>query len=161
MKEDGPDDSERPASVSPETNAPTLPIETQRARSWLGWLVAVVGVLLLGMLCIFYLAYTIYSRDPTEGVSAHAQSDIRVLEIGLIRLRTSTGSMPSSLDDLVRRPLDAKSNWHPLVQESALTDPWKQPYQYRNPGVHHPTGYDLFSKGPDMIEDTADDIGNW
>jgi general secretion pathway protein G len=40
-------------------------------------------------------------------------------------------------------------------------DPWRQPYQYRFPGVKNKTGYDLWSKGPDEQDGTADDIGNW
>jgi len=40
-------------------------------------------------------------------------------------------------------------------------DPWGEPYQYRYPGIKNKTKYDLFSKGPDKIEGTEDDIGNW
>ena len=43
----------------------------------------------------------------------------------------------------------------------APLDPWGEPYQYRSPGTHNKTGYDLFSKGPDKTEGTEDDIGNW
>ena len=40
-------------------------------------------------------------------------------------------------------------------------DPWGEAYQYRSPGTHNKSGYDLFSKGPDKTEGTEDDIGNW
>ncbi len=96
--------------------------------------------------------------DAGEG---RAKGDIQTLETAVIRFRTLTGSMPSSLDDLVRRPSNAKGNWRALVKESALLDPWKQPYQFRNPGKRNTSGYDLYSKGVDMQDGTADDIGNW
>ena len=35
------------------------------------------------------------------------------------------------------------------------------PYNYVVPGKHNPTGYDLYSSGPDRTPGTDDDIGNW
>ena len=96
--------------------------------------------------------------DAGEG---KAKADVQALETSLIRFRTLTGSMPSSLEDLIRRPSNGKGNWRQLVKESAIIDPWKQPYQYRNPGKRNSNGYDLYSKGVDMQDGTADDIGNW
>jgi len=49
--------------------------------------------------------------------------------------------------------------WKQLMTEMPV-DPWGHPYQYRCPGVHNPTGFDIFSLGPDGME-SADDIGNW
>jgi len=40
-------------------------------------------------------------------------------------------------------------------------DPWKRPYQYRYPGTHNKTGYDIFSFGPSGQEDEKTVIGNW
>jgi general secretion pathway protein G len=42
-----------------------------------------------------------------------------------------------------------------------LVDPWGRKLAYRNPGKHNPGGYDVFSLGPDGVENTEDDIGNW
>lgn len=78
-----------------------------------------------------------------------------------IRYRMATGVMPTSFEDFVRRPENHQGAWRKLAEEAALTDPWGQPYQYRNPGKHNAQSYDIFSKGPDMKEDTEDDIGNW
>ena len=43
-------------------------------------------------------------------------------------------------------------------------DPWGHPYQYKNPGVHHKSGFDIWSQGADGADggegDNAD-IGNW
>lgn len=40
-------------------------------------------------------------------------------------------------------------------------DPWKRPYVYRYPGRHRRNSYDIFSRGRDGIEGTADDITSW
>lgn len=97
--------------------------------------------------------------DAGEG---KAKGDIQMLESSIIRYRTlSGGSMPASLEDLVRRPSNGKGNWRQLVKESALKDAWGEPYQYRNPGKRNTSGYDIYSKGVDKQDGTADDIGNW
>lgn len=63
-------------------------------------------------------------------------------------------SKPPTTDPKPRR-------WHKLWESDTLpTDPWGMPYQYRNPGVKNPNGFDLFSFGPDRKE-SADDLGNW
>ena len=39
-------------------------------------------------------------------------------------------------------------------------DPWKNPYQYKQPGARSGEDYDVFSLGKDGVE-SADDVGNW
>ena len=73
-----------------------------------------------------------------------------------------TGSYPKSLQDLVQQPAEV-SGWHGPYFDPAILrqDPWGHPYQYVFPGRKNPSGYDLYSKGPDGQDGTADDIGNW
>jgi general secretion pathway protein G len=96
--------------------------------------------------------------DATVG---YAKADVKNFETNIIRYKTNMGSLPTSLEDLCRSPANAKADWRKLMEENLLTDPWGQPYQYRNPSKQNPQGYDIFSKGPDGKEDTEDDIGNW
>ncbi len=46
-----------------------------------------------------------------------------------------------------------------------LVDPWGNPYEYRSPGEVNEDSYDLWSWGPDGINDEgkegSDDIKNW
>ncbi len=46
-----------------------------------------------------------------------------------------------------------------------LLDPWSNPFEYRSPGEIHEEGYDLWSRGPDGIDDGgqegSDDVKNW
>ena len=65
------------------------------------------------------------------------------------------------LKALLTKPEGAR-NWRPQVESaSELIDPWGKEYIYLQPGTHNPKSYDLYSPGPDMLPNTADDIGNW
>jgi general secretion pathway protein G len=46
-----------------------------------------------------------------------------------------------------------------------LKDPWGNPFEYRSPGQFNEDSYDLWSRGPDGVDDNgrsgSDDIKNW
>jgi len=73
------------------------------------------------------------------------------------------GFYPQNLQDLLTPPSRNAAHWHgPYFDPPQLPlDPWQNPYQYAYPGKHNPTGYDLWSAGPDGKSGDADDIGNW
>jgi general secretion pathway protein G len=86
----------------------------------------------------------------------------------LFQYRLHMGDYPSTAEGLaalVTAPANKASSWRgPYVKENTkmpILDPWGEPYQYRYPGTKNPKGYDLWSKGPDKTDGTADDIGNW
>lgn len=86
------------------------------------------------------------------------------LEAPLLRYKLQMNGYPTTeqgLKALLKAPANAGSRWKgPYIKEEAI-DPWGQPYQYRSPGVHNPTTYDVWSWGPDKKEGGGDDIGNW
>ena len=49
----------------------------------------------------------------------------------------------------------------PYLQKAVPKDPWGQPYQYEYPGTHDEQMPDIWSLGPDMMDGTDDDVGNW
>ena len=89
------------------------------------------------------------------------------LEAPLQSYRMTMGNYPSTADGLqalITPPADKADRWRgPYIKDDSalLLDPWKNPYQYRFPGVRNRTGYDVWSKGPDGQDGTTDDIGNW
>ena len=140
-----------------QPTAPRLPFWGRRVSKAVATVLLIFGGLFaLGACFVLYWFLT-----PLDTVCPFSKADIKVLETTTIRYQTITGVMPTSLEDFVRRPEKHTGPWRKLTEERALTDPWGQPYQYRIPGKHNPMGYDIFSKGPDMKEDTVDDIGNW
>jgi general secretion pathway protein G len=67
------------------------------------------------------------------------------------------------LQALITPPGNSKADrWRgPYLSENKIPlDPWKNPYQYRYPGTHNKSSYDVFSFGPDGVEN-ENDIGNW
>jgi len=49
----------------------------------------------------------------------------------------------------------------PYLDRPVPLDPWDNEYLYESPGTHNPRSYDVWSMGPDGIDGTEDDIGNW
>jgi len=85
----------------------------------------------------------------------------------LLQYKTDTGSHPTTtqgLTALISAP-PGVSHWRgPYIKITAIPlDPWKNSYHYAFPSTHgRPAGnFDCWSNGPDGINGTADDIGNW
>ena len=102
--------------------------------------------------------------EPTYCPVTPAQ--IRSLEAALMQYKTLNRHYPTQaqgLESLVTRSTIAPlpQRWSQMVKLEALIDPWDRKIQFRNPGIRNRTGFDVFSLGPDGIESTDDDIGNW
>lgn len=123
---------------------------------------AIIG-LLVGVL--------VTKTDKIFGSSQVAVAGIFVRESSKIPLTTykhDIGDYPTTaegLQALVVAPASRTDRWRgPYIETTGgklPLDPWGEPYQYRFPGAKNPSGYDLYSKGPDHQADTPDDIGNW
>ena len=113
----------------------------------------------------------ISNSDKIFGHSQEAVAKIFVrdsLKTSLVRYRIELGDYPSTAEGmqaLLTAPANKGDRWRgPYIDSPGSklpVDPWGEPYQYRYPGTKNKGGYDLFSKGPDKVEGTDDDIGNW
>jgi len=108
------------------------------------------------------------SPPPTaESIASveRAVSPGGLIDISIQRFVLRAGHYPRTLNDLVTRPYDLPdtASWDgPYISNARLiSDPWGNTYQIESPGRHNPSGYDLWSKGPDGVDLTFDDIGNW
>ncbi|MSU45849.1 MAG: type II secretion system protein GspG [Lacunisphaera sp.] len=124
--------------------------------------VAIIG-LLAGLL--FTNTDKIFSQSQEVVARVFVRDSFKT---ALVRYKIDLGSYPTTaegLGALLAAPANAADRWHgPYAEVTGSQippDPWGEPYQYRNPGTHNKDTYDLFSKGPDKTEGTADDIGNW
>jgi general secretion pathway protein G len=75
-------------------------------------------------------------------------------------------STKEGLNALIVCPADISDpkKWAgPYFEGKIPMDPWNNPYQYASPSKHSndPDSYDVWSMGPDGINGTGDDIGNW
>ena len=95
---------------------------------------------------------------------ARAEADVRGnIPLALDLFELDTGKYPTTEDGLnaLRVPPPGINNWHGSYLKQNPTDPWGRPYRYIYPGAKNPQDYDLFSFGPDGVEGSSDDIGNW
>ena len=114
---------------------------------------------------------TITNMDKVFGSSQVEVAKLFVsqtMKTPLVTYRIQMGSYPSTdegLQALGTAPSGKADRWRgPYVAEGTkfpILDPWKEPYQYRCPGVHNKDSYDLWSKGPNKSDGTDDVIGNW
>ena len=92
-----------------------------------------------------------------------ARGDLSNLDVSLKLFRLDTGRYPTTdegLGALMTAP-GGVSQWKGPYLERKPLDPWKRAYQYLYPGTRNTGGVDLFSKGADGQENTADDVTNW
>ncbi|MAT50971.1 MAG: type II secretion system protein GspG [Porticoccaceae bacterium] len=122
-----------------------------------------VVLVILGLLAVIIVP-SVMDR-PDEARRIKVQQDIRALESALKLYRLDNYRYPGQSEGLavlVERPESAR-NWKGPYVESLPSDPWDQPYRYRNPGKSG-RGFDIFSLGADGREGgegTDADIGNW
>jgi len=122
--------------------------------------------LLLVMVILAVLAAIVVPKFAAHRQHADitkALTDISTLETSLDAFQVNTGRYPASdegLQALVQAPSNV-TGWEGPYIKAVPMDPWAHPYIYRFPGEHNPTGFDLYSAGPDGQEGTADDITNW
>ena len=122
--------------------------------------VAVIGILAAAIIPQFM------TTKYDARVSA-AKGHIAELEAALERFNVHMDRYPTAdegLKVLVEPPAGDDKKWRGPYIKQLRNDPWGNPYQYRYPGQHHATGFDLWSRGADGAdggEGEAADIGNW
>lgn len=109
-------------------------------------LVTVIIAILAGMVTLTF------SGTTTETRVNAALGDIKNYEtaIDMYALKHND-TYPEKLDDLVDAGYLRELN----------RDPWGNPYEYLNPGEHHKNSFDIFSRGPDGVRGTEDDVAPW
>jgi general secretion pathway protein G len=120
-------------------------------------------IMLVVSIIVIILGVAISKLGNTTAIakSMRVQADIQAIKTQLQLYESMNGFFPSTeqgLQALVTQPQnDPKpTRWYQLFKEMPK-DPWGSDYIYRNPGLKNPSGYDLYSAGPDRQPDTSDD----
>ena len=136
------------------------------ARSWAFTLIEImVVVVILGILAATIIPQFMGTTHDAK-VSA-AKAAISELENAVERFNIHMDRYPTTeegLKVLVEKPAEDTTKWRGPYIKMLRNDPWGHPYQYRLPGTHHPSGFDLWSRGADGVdggEGQGADIGNW
>ncbi len=123
-------------------------------------------VVIIGMLVTIVTVQIGGQSEKAKLVSTRRQIDAYKTALGIYEL--DNGFYPSTqqgLEALISKPggAPAPARWKgPYLDPPVLRDdPWGQSYVYRYPGEKMSHGYDLFSKGPNLLSGDDDDIGNW
>jgi general secretion pathway protein G len=96
-----------------------------------------------------------------------AKGSVTELESAVDRFYYNMDRYPTTeegLKVLVEAPTGEETKWRGPYIKMLRNDPWGNPYQYRSPGTHHTSGFDLWSRGADGVdggEGQNADIGNW
>ena len=124
-----------------------------------------VVVIILGILAATIIPQFVGTTQDAK-VST-AKSNIAELESALERFYVHMDRYPTTeegLKALADPPQGEEQKWRGPYIKLLRPDPWGHPYQYKNPGSHKASGFDLWSRGADGADggegDNAD-IGNW
>jgi len=109
-------------------------------------------VIIIGILAAMVVPNFV-GRSEQARVAA-CKADIATIGLALDLYEMDNGQYPSELANL-RNTTGGKN-----YLKKDPKDPWERPYFYRKPGTHG-NDYDLYSAGPNGIENDEDDIGNW
>lgn len=123
----------------------------------------ILVVVIIGILA--GIVVTSMSGRSEQARVAAAQQQITNFETALELYEADNGAYPTTaqgLEALRNEPTPKPRGWKgPYLKKEIPMDPWQHPYQYKAPGSHYPTGCDIWSSGPDGLDGTEDDIGNW
>ena len=120
-------------------------------------------IMLVISIIVVLLGVAISKLGNTTGVAkgVAVRADIQAIGTQLRLYESMNGYAPTTeqgLQALVTQPSSdpRPQRWYQLFKEIPK-DPWGNNYIYFSPGRKNPTGYDLYSAGPDRRADTADD----
>ena len=124
-----------------------------------------IVVIIIGILAVSIVPQFIGTTHDAK-VSA-AKGHVSELKNALERFNVHMDRYPTAeegLKVLVEPPPGEQTKWRGPYIKQLRNDPWGNPYQYRCPGTHHPTSFDVWSRGADGQdggEGQGADIGNW
>jgi general secretion pathway protein G len=125
-----------------------------------------IVIVIFGILAAAILPHFIGKTRDAKIRAARAQ--INELEAALEKFYVHMDRYPTAeegLKVLVEPPAgEDEKNWRGPYVNQLRSDPWGNPIQYRYPGTHHPSGFDIWSRGEDGQDggkENAADIGNW
>ena len=120
-------------------------------------------IMLVVSIIVIILGVAISKLGNTTAIAKtmRVQADVQAIKTQLQLYESMNGFFPTNeqgLQSLVTQPQNdpRPTRWYQLFKELPK-DPWGSDYIYRNPGLKNPSGYDLYSAGPDRQADTSDD----
>jgi general secretion pathway protein G len=121
------------------------PVRARAAQAGFSLIEIIIVVVLIGGIVAFAANRIIGGGDRAK--ASLAKSQVATLGQKIQEYEQNTGSLPDSLEDLVKDPGNASGWLGPYAKVAELKDPWNHDYVYRAPGEGGP--FDLMSLGKD------------
>jgi general secretion pathway protein G len=150
--------------VSPSKVTQPMKTRFRQSRSAAFTLVEIMVVLVvIGILAGAILPQFLGTTKDAK-ISA-AKANVAELESALERFYVNMDRYPTTeegLKVLLEAPAGEEKNWRGPYVKLLRPDPWGNSYQYRAPGVHHTSSFDVWSQGsPEAKDGQPAEIGNW
>ena len=129
-------------------------------------LIEVLLVLVILVILVSLVVGT-FTNTQREAQRKAARSQVGLFATPLKMYHLDLNTYPNSqqgLQALLAPPPDVPNpaKWKgPYLEQEIPLDPWDQQYRYQYPGRFNPNSYDVWSAGPDGVDGTDDDVGNW
>jgi general secretion pathway protein G len=148
--------------ASPKAQGAT---QTTRRRAFTLIEVLIVVVILTALATMVLPRFSGWGTEGKIGAARAVVEGSIPTALELYQLHNDTyPSTEQGLNALIEEPSSdpRPRNWRgPYLQRRPI-DPWGNEYQYRQPASQNKiAGYDIWSMGPDGVDGTDDDIGNW
>lgn len=124
-------------------------------------------IMLVVTIIALLLAAAIKFMAPNVDIAKHVRvvGDVQGIKTSLLAYQGINGFYPTTeqgLQALVTAPSTEPrpAQWRQFM-EQVPTDPWGMPYIYRCPGQKDPTRFDLYSAGPNRIDDNGAGDDDW
>jgi general secretion pathway protein G len=167
--------TQSPESTTPPGGERHIVHLVHKVLLWCSAIIAAVG------LTLFWCVNHLLSRHETDGTRIIV---LEILRKPLDAYKRDNGDYPTTaqgLQALLTPPPGLEKTWAgPYLDltppDKMMPDRWRHAYRYAYPSIHVSTAstnygpdglprprqpYDIWSLGPDGIDGTADDIGNW
>ena len=105
-----------------------------------------IVVVLIAAIATFAFNKILGGSDQAKVHLAHAEVDTMGGKVE--QYQSDVGSLPPTLEALVKAPGNSSGWLGPYAKEQELKDPWNHPYEYHVPGEGG-AAYDLLSYGKD------------
>ena len=142
-------------------------LRKRRCRRRAGLTLIEVLLVLVILVIIASLAVTAYGPIQQKAYINAARTQISAFKTPLQAYRLDLGDYPATgqgLEALRAAPsgVSDPTKWNgPYLDSPVPLDPWGNPYQYEYPGKYQTDLPDIWSLGPDAIDNSEDDVGNW
>jgi general secretion pathway protein G len=153
--------------LKPGLHTPEANCANRNGRSTAGFTLTEIMVVLIVIGIIAAAIVPQFIGTTQDAKVSSAKGSVTELESAVDRFYYNMDRYPTTeegLKALVEAPTGEETKWRGPYIKMLRNDPWGNPYQYRSPGTHHTSGFDLWSRGADGVdggEGQNADIGNW